>query len=295
MRTRGILLGLSVIILLLSCGDAKPPTLPDPDPSPTPEPSPTPDPIPNWPSTSWRWGAWNLYGPGWTVPQEPVVRRLAIAGVTHIGARPGPQSEDGPDAVVGACALVLSALDGTIRAAETYRMRVELALFDLWIIQHGYSCNPSWSFRDFQGDRLTGSQVAWLELLAAHSQSPVIDLLDGNEMFKARPSVAWFRDLKRHVRRLWPGKLLGTNAENRLVEREADFVEIHQDQAVGRQSGKPTGVNETGPISCMAWAKESQNSRRLGTWFDLWSGDMSPEEFEDCLVTHAEIRRASGR
>lgn len=310
-RVLGALFGLA---LLLACG-GEPPTGPTPpDPVPTPQPTPSP---PAWPPVAfpvrtngtslvdssgraiWRWGAWDLYGSGWTVPtlrtlsQPGVLQRLADAGVNWVGARPGPQRPGGPDGYP--CDAVLPAVDATIASASSLGMVTELALFDLWVIQHGFSCDQTWDYADFQGDRLTGSQLAWLESLAQHSQSPAITLLDGNEMFKASPSVAWFRDLKRHVRRLWPGRLLATNAESRLIEREADYVIIHQDAAVGVQSGRPTGVNESGPaLSCLDWAKESQYARRLGTFFDLWRGDMDDEQWAACLADHASIRKASG-
>lgn len=314
-RTALDAIGLAFLGGLTACGDGPPtgPTPPpDPDPTPTPEPSPTPG---LWPRLSfpirvsgtqfsggWRWGAWDVYGPGWTLPQQATLQRLADAGVNWVGVRLGPQEPGGPDGMHAPPAL-WSALDNTLGVAFELGLAVEVALFDAWVIQHGYSYYP-WSM-DIAHRPPDRSQLDWIREAASHlrSHSNVV-LLDGNEMFKLlrrpyqpqEPGDAWSKAILREIRRELPGVVVGTNAERADVERLFDFVTIHQDTAVGIQARKPTGVNEAGPMQTpQSWARESQAARRLGTFFDLWRGDMEDDQWSEALRLHAEVRRASGR
>lgn len=303
---------LPLVLFLYACGGDSGVT-PTP-PNPTPEPSASPSPAPEFPQvifpvrasgtnfidgtgrSFWRWGAWDLYGPGWTLPNYPVLEKLARHGVNWVGLRPGPQAPDGPDGM-HAPPNLFTHLSDTMNGTSMFGQVAEVAIFDLWVIQHGYSYFPEWDFSDFQGRDLTDSQRAWVtQLLEQLRGWRNVVLLDGNEMFKARPSVDWFKALRREVKSRLPGTLLCTNSEDRLIEREADCVLIHQDGPVGVQAGRPTGVNESGPmLTALDLAKASQYARRQGTFFDFWRGEMTDEEWNLALQQHAAIRRASGK
>lgn len=312
-------LALTVLSLTLACGSEGSVSGPGPLPDPIPSP-PAPPPGPSWPTISfplrasghqfvdasnrvtWRWAAEDLYGPGWVLPSSAgvsissTIRTLAAAGINWVEARPGPQGAHGPDGRYAYGPALWGALDDYLAATSAAGQAAGILLFDWWVVQHGYSAFPEWSFRDAQGSQLTASQLVWLRELAEHLRPwQHVVLVDGNETFKASPSVAWFKSLRSFVRRELPGRLLCTNAESRAVEREADCVAIHQDSAVGVQSGKPTFVNESGPgLTLVERLAELQYARRLQTAFDLWRGDMSDEEWAEALRSHAEIRRASG-
>lgn len=305
---------LLVALFLLSCGGDGPGT---PTPLPTPDPSPSPSPpafefpqvvfpvrtagtqfVDGTGRPFWRWGAWDLYGSGWTLPSYPTIEKLSKAGVNWVGARPGPQASSGPDGMYAPPNL-WPHLSDTLNATNMFGQVLEVAIFDLWVIEHGHSYYEDWDFADFQGRSLTPSQLTWVnQLLEQVKGFRNVVLLDGNEMFKARPSVDWFKALKREVRSRMPNTPLCTNSENKVIAREADCILFHQDGAVGVQAGKPTGVNESGSmLSCLDWAKESQYARSLGTFMDLWRSDALSDQvdWEVCLAKHAEIRRISGR
>lgn len=310
MRLRAAVL---YLVFLSACGGEGGPVAPGP--LPTPDPIPTPTPAPLWPRIAyplrvsgdqfvdasgrvvWRFGAWDLYGSGWTVPPRPIVVRLADAGVNTIGVRLGPQSPLGPDGVTSRPSLWPRVYD-TLDAIEAEGVVAHIELFDFWVVQHGYG-DEDFDF-DLQmcDGPLTGAQKRWIAEVAENLRGRrSFVLVDGNETFKCHPTEAWSRALRDELRQQFPGVLLGTNSENRQIAGLFDFAIYHQDGPVTLVAGRPTGVSESGPdLSAEDWAQASRAARRARTFFDLWRSDAlgGEAEWDAALRLHAEVRRASG-
>lgn len=74
--------------------------------------------------------------------------------------------------------------------------------------------------------------------------------------------------------------LVGTNSEQPQIEVRMDYGIYHQETAIGPGS-KPRIINEYRRITPKQYKEELEVSRKIGTGFILWRGEMTDSEWEE--------------
>jgi len=244
------------------------------------------------------------YG-GWPLISDARIQEAAQAGINLVHIRLGPFKCDFPfNSLQGdICPYGYHVPPGTcpgcpewneaffnhvhhvIQVARDAGLYVEVDIIDGWSMKNE---NNAWAKKCdelIQIFPLKPYVVEWIQkVLDDYAQYPNVIFQvsneDGVSCGYVNPQAEQYIIDEVHKR----GRLVGTNSEIPSIEARADFINHHYPRAIAVLQGKPTRVNENGDLlSADDFQRELAASVALGSYFDLWRGDLDEAGYQKAL------------